>query len=271
MLPTFCWPGMKAQSHQGLNQPKIGPTCTVGAHGWWPDAGPCPNMIQPPPPNGTLPSTYPYRFPPNFIMDWQMYFVPDIKDVPPYPDGKPTSPYNVSNGKTYYRTDATSGEVSMIESYESYCIPVFGDPNSSMGSQNHYSCDFINSALTQTAYVVLHEDRPQGSPKCCIIGTPFHPPPPDFTEKMPVKWIANNGNDQVAWNAVYDNEAGIFNYGFSVDTKIPYGFYMMGVPWIANWMWQSFSNFQEVVPDEHLWDLPNECFSAIACPGWSSK
>lgn len=54
------------------------------------------------------------------------------------------------------------GRESMIEHYESFCIPVFGDPNSPMGSQNNYSCDFVNSAKTQTAYVVLHEDRPKG-------------------------------------------------------------------------------------------------------------
>jgi len=250
--------------------PQIGPSCTVGAHGSWPDAGPCPNTPQPPPPNGTHPPTEIYEYPPNFEMDWQMYFVPNVNDVPPYASGKPSTAYNVTNGKTYYRTDPITGEVNMIESYETFCIPVFGDPNSGMGTENKYSCDFVNSATTQTAYVVLHEDRPEGSPECCIIGYPFHPPPQNFTIKMPVKWVANNGEDLVAWNAVYDNEAGIFNYGFNVLTKQPYAFYMTGVPWIANWCWQPFSNFQEVVPDEHLWDLPAACDTAVACPGWSN-
>lgn len=85
---------------------------------------------------------------------------------------------------------------------------------------------------------------------------------------MPVKYIADNGSDRVAWNALYDKDAGVFNYGFSVESTRPYGFYMMGVPWVANWMWQLFSNFREVVPDAHLWDLPTECATAAACPGW---
>lgn len=44
------WPGMKSKTT--ASGPKIGPVCTVGAHGWWPDAGPCPNMKQPSAPNG---------------------------------------------------------------------------------------------------------------------------------------------------------------------------------------------------------------------------
>lgn len=32
----------------------------------------------------------------------------------------------------------------MKEVYDEYCIPVFGNPLSPMGKENHYSCDFLN-------------------------------------------------------------------------------------------------------------------------------
>ncbi len=41
----YCWPGMMKQQQTGSlaglsnGLPKVGPTCTVKAHGYWPDAG----------------------------------------------------------------------------------------------------------------------------------------------------------------------------------------------------------------------------------------
>jgi hypothetical protein len=118
---------------------------------------------------------------------------------------------------------------------------------------------------------VLHEDRPRGTPECCIIGKPFHAPPPDFPTLMPIHWTEDIGDGNVVdWNAVYDKDAGIFSYGFvSNSTNIPFAFYMKGVPWIANWMWQRFTNFQEnVVPPQNVWEIPAACQTATACPGW---
>jgi hypothetical protein len=65
-----------------------------------------------------------------------MYFVPDSADAPlaPYtPD--PKTPFNVTVGTTYYQHDPVTGLTNMRESYDEYCIPVFGDPASPMGSQ----------------------------------------------------------------------------------------------------------------------------------------
>ena len=35
----------------------------------------------------------------------------------------------------------------MKEVYDEYCIPVFGNPLSSMGHGNKYSCDFLNVCI----------------------------------------------------------------------------------------------------------------------------
>jgi len=107
-----------------------------------------------------------------------------------------------------------------------------------------------------------------GAPSCCIIGYPFHAPPTDFSKNMPLKWRSTVGSDEVAWHAVYDKDAGIFNYGFQANEGVPYAFYMTGVPWIANWCWQKFYSFSETIPDDHLWDLPSDCSNAQRCPGW---
>jgi hypothetical protein len=128
---------------------------------------------------------------------------------------------------------------------------------------------FSQVGATDTAYVVLHEDRPRNAPECCLIGKPFHAPPPDFSNLMPIHWTEKVGDVNVDWNAVYDKDAGIFSYGFvSESENTPYAFYMKGVPWIANWMWQSFTNFREETPSSDVWQIPAACEKAVACPGW---
>ncbi len=138
----------------------------------------------------------------QFIVSWKFYFVADNNDVPPYtPD--PKSAFNVTLGTTFYSHDAVTGLTNMRESYYEYCIPVFGDPNSPMGAQNHYSCEFLNVGTTNTSYVLTFADRPAGVPECCIIGQPFHAPPPHFSANMPVKYSEIVDGTVVDWNAVY--------------------------------------------------------------------
>lgn len=271
---VHAWPGMKSSDasfqHPVLpnaQAPPIGPSCTVGAHNSW--GSPCPNMQQPPPPVPTPPHQD-HVWADDFIVDWKMYFIPDEADAPPY-DPLPASPYNVTNGTTFYHVvDAAKGVYNMRETYESFCIPVFGDPNSSMGRVNNYSCDFLNVGATSTAYVLLHADRPPGAPECCIIGQPFHPPPPDFHRAMPVKWNSAVGATSVDWGAVWDVEAGIFNYGFLANsTAVPFAFYMEVVPWVAFWAWQPFSGWRGVEPPADTWAIPDTCRAAEVCPGWA--
>lgn len=69
----------------------------------------------------------------------------------------------------------------------------------------------------------------------------------------------------------YDKDAGIFSYGFDGSNEkmgVPFAFYMKGVPWIANWMWQRFDNFRADVPPADTWTIPSACASAVRCPGW---
>ena len=48
----------------------------------------------------------------------------------------------LSSARDIFSSD--TGERNMKEQYDEYCIPVFGNPLSSMGHGNHYSCDFVN-------------------------------------------------------------------------------------------------------------------------------
>jgi len=203
-----------------------------------------------------------------FTVEWKFYFVPDDSDVPPYTP-YPTTPYNVTNGRSYYYNNEETGVRNMKEVYDTYCIPVFGSYLSPMGRENKYSCDFLNVGATNISYVVLHEDRPPLTPECCIIGQPFHAPPQDFASSMPVHWTEKVGDVTVDWNAVEDKDAGIFSYGFvSETTSVPFAFYMKGIPWIANWMWQRFTDFKEEEPPASVWEIPEACNTAKVCPGW---
>ena len=242
------WPGMR---HKKSSESYIGPACTVGAHNWHPESGDCPNMVQPSPPGPSSNRTH--VWPAQYSVEWKFYFVPDNSDVPPY-NPLPTTPYNVTTGRTYYFNDPITGDRNMKEVYDSFCIPVFGNPLASMGHGNKYSCDFLNVGATNTSYVILHSDKPHNAPSCCIIGQPFHAPPPDFSTLMPIHWTDKVGEIAVDWNAIYDKyvvyfrvvlsklvilidscvlcflhlrDAGIFNYGFVSDSEnIPFAFYM---------------------------------------------
>lgn len=267
---AHAWPGFKPASASSPSSPFfsapafssssfaqqgggaiIGPPCTLGAHNSPPVklAGKCPNMKQPKPPASPFRHAR-HEWPTEFIVDWNMYFVMDNDDAPPY-FPSPTSPYNVTSGTTYYSHDPVTGLASMRETYNEYCIPVFGDPTVPMGARNDFACSFINDARTNTSFVVMSADRPAGVPECCIIGRPFHPPPPTFSHHMPVTWrtqvnatatpphssgfanakISQRGSGlvNVDWNAVFDATAGIFNYGFNGDTGAPFAFYMKGM------------------------------------------
>lgn len=265
-VSTLCsaWPNMKS-SRSGKHSP-IGPPCTVQAHNDL-NEGPCPNMPQPPPPVNSSVGTH--IWPEYFIVQWFFAFVPDDSDSPPYYP-LPSSPYNITTGRTYYHDyNPELGLRNMREQYDSYCIPVFFAPDNPMGQRNDYSCDFINVGLTNTSYVVLHDDRPAGAPECCIIGRPFHGPPRNFSRNMPVQWREPyDANTTVDWFAVYDKDAGIFNYGFDHSTSDPFAFYMKGVPYLANWMWQRFYEFKAIPPSPEVWTVPDSCATAIACPGW---
>lgn len=76
----------------------------------------------------------------------------------------------------------------MREVYDQRCIPIFF--TDVLSGDNNYSCDFLNIADTQTAYLILHDDRPKGAPECCIIGQPFYPPPRNFSDNLYIKKVS---------------------------------------------------------------------------------
>lgn len=98
------WPGMRRPATSDETD-YIGPSCTVGAHNWHPESGPCPNMEQPPPPTPFSNNTH--VWPNSYTIEWEFYFVPDDNDAPPY-NPYPTSPYNKTLGKTFYFNDEGS-------------------------------------------------------------------------------------------------------------------------------------------------------------------
>jgi hypothetical protein len=69
-------------------------------------------MEQPPAPGPY--SNNSHVWPNQFIVDWKFYFVPDDSDVPPYTP-LPTTPYNVTTGRTYYYNNPTTGDRNMKE------------------------------------------------------------------------------------------------------------------------------------------------------------
>lgn len=158
-------------------------------------------MEQPAAPGPSLNKTH--VWPSQFVVQWNFYFVPDESDAPPYTP-LPKTAHNTTTGRSYYFNDEATGVRNMKEEYDEYCIPVFGNPFSSMGHGNKYSCDFLNVGATNTSYVILHQDKPRNAPDCCIIGRPFHAPPQDFAQSMPLHWTEKVGETLVDWNAVYD-------------------------------------------------------------------
>ena len=76
-------------------------------------------MDQPPAP--TPSSENVHVWPDQFTVDWKFYFVPDDTDAPPYTP-LPTTPYNMTTGKTYYVTDPGESQQSYHVSTTSYFV-----------------------------------------------------------------------------------------------------------------------------------------------------
>eukprot|EP00486_Rosalina_sp_Unknown_P004550 CAMPEP_0201577476 /NCGR_PEP_ID=MMETSP0190_2-20130828/23895_1 /ASSEMBLY_ACC=CAM_ASM_000263 /TAXON_ID=37353 /ORGANISM="Rosalina sp." /LENGTH=178 /DNA_ID=CAMNT_0048009567 /DNA_START=421 /DNA_END=957 /DNA_ORIENTATION=- len=167
-------------------------------------------------------------------------------------------------GRTWYDTTFEGG--AMRESYYQRCIPVF--PFGSLSGRNDFSCEFVTLNSNHTAYLILNKtDKPPNAPDCCIIGQPFHAPPRTFADGLQVKFESMVDGTHVNWNAVWLEGAGIFNYGFN-EENVPFIFYMQGIPDVANWLYQKFTNFQEVRPPQNTWKIPQSCYDAKHCPGW---
>uniref|UniRef100_A0A7S2TPM8 Uncharacterized protein n=1 Tax=Lotharella oceanica TaxID=641309 RepID=A0A7S2TPM8_9EUKA len=227
-------------------------------------------------PQAPMNATKKHVWPASFSVEWTFQFVRDDDDAPDASGAyTPTTPFNVTTWRTVYDARRGGPDRQMTEIYDNYCIPVFGDPSSPMGSRNDFACQFLN--VNQAAYVLSWKSGdpsrktppPPGIPACCIIGEPFHPPPRNFSHRMPVNWNARvEGGLSVDWSAVYDKDAGIFAYGFEDESSVPHAFYMKGVPWLASWMYQRFAHFQAgVEPPASFWDLLQSCAGATACPG----
>jgi len=216
---------------------------------------------------------------PAFTLDWTFYFVSDFDELPPYPTSQPPSYSHFTKGRTWYAAEFDALPGAMREQYLNNCIAIF--PFGPLHTNTSYSCDFVILNGDQTAYLVLHEDRPAGAPECCLIGRPFHAPSQNFFSHLYInKWSKQIGNDSsdiiVDWGGLTLPGAGLFAYGFQRDLypgtnySVPYAFYFMGIPDVdAVWQYQVFSNFDpSYQPDLGDFVIPEACADAVVCPGW---
>ena len=85
-------------------------------------------------------------------------------------------------------------------------------------------------------------------------------------------------NILIDWASAELSSMGNVTYGFNHDYKrfgdmeysIPFAFFFQGIPWIDNWCYQRFMNFEPTKPDESVWELPQSCLKdgVTWCPGW---
>jgi len=267
---TLAYPGMKNKA-LGVDDPAsfIGPSCTLGAHNWHPEINEsCPSTA--------IETPVLHYWPSQFTTQWTFYYIDDYDYAPPY-DPLPTRNFTFSTGQTYYDVNYEGG--SMIEVYNQRCIPIWY--TGPLAPNNNFSCDFINIGSTQTSYLVLHEDKPVGAPDCCIVGQPFHSPPPDFIRNFTNISYQTIDGVNVDWFSVVLDDAGLFSYGFvnnsltpPLSWSTPYAFYMVGLSMDSSsninpiWMYQVFERFQDTTPDNSRWSIPSVCKYALPCPGF---
>ena len=181
-IQLHAYPGMKKKK-----QSPIGPTCTQGGHNPLPPSGICPQSNETfifPGMHDVPRSQAPvHRWAPWYTVEWTFYYISDSDYIPPY-FPFPRRNFTATSGRTYY-DDTTSQGRCMREVYDSRCIPIFF--TDVLSPNNNFSCDFLNVGATQTAYLILHDDRPKGAPECCIIGQPFHAPPRNFSDNLYIK------------------------------------------------------------------------------------
>jgi len=96
----------------------------------------------------------PPSWPDQFVMNWTLYYAPQITNQPPYSNnGIPNPPYCAGRGSTFYDWSTSS----MLEVYDDFCVPIF--PNGS-----NWRCHFLNTQ--NIAYLITFEDRPPNQPPC---------------------------------------------------------------------------------------------------------
>ena len=233
--------------------------------------------------------TDPY-YPAYWSSHWTMYRVfynyadyPPPYDGAPPPELKPGRDYQISYGATYY--DSTwrgpSGEGSMMEQYDEWCLPIFP-------IANHYSCLFIS--LGDTAFFLAGNDRPKWMPPICLFSPRNHPPRTDFISHLPYSssdsarlvnhvqaysfWIDGTTGKPIQVGVNPDrikDQAIMFGYAFNSEPtpdrvelsaepyRHPQSFYFSGYPLApvnAPIVSQNYTDFAMVKPNPALtWDL----------------
>lgn len=109
-----------------------------------------------------------------------------MADRPPYANGLPPAPYKASRGEVYYDWSRQA----MIEKRLDYCVNIFP-------TGNDFPCVFHN--VDNVSYLIS-TDVTTKTDSCCIFGTPWHPPKPDFLQNNSTKfakqevWLQQRAN-----------------------------------------------------------------------------
>eukprot|EP01112_Ceratiomyxa_fruticulosa_P006984 TRINITY_DN1799_c0_g1_i2.p1 TRINITY_DN1799_c0_g1~~TRINITY_DN1799_c0_g1_i2.p1 ORF type:complete len:242 (-),score=45.07 TRINITY_DN1799_c0_g1_i2:205-930(-) len=201
-------------------------------------------------------------FPEHFVTNWTIYNVLDASyQLPYFNNTPPTGSFYTGTGATFYDWS----RMSMREEYYDFCVPIFE-------SGYNWTCDFLNTK--NVSYLILHEDRPKGYPSCCIFAKPFFPPAPNFIEvanitfniSVPI-WADNEKMWEAWWMLPAPDIGGPFGIGWSGvfekdEEPSPRAFFFGGIP---GWVQQVYFNWENDLPDDKVWQIPDDCLTAQMC------
>lgn len=208
----------------------------------------------------------------QFTMDWDFWYIddciyPKCDLTPPYDGGVPPfEKQRKSSGTTFSDHHYRGG--AQKEYYYDECIPVF--PGTSGNFK--WPCEFINIIDEGRGYLISHEGRAPYWPECCVMGEPFKPPMPNFTEHMNYGGVKQlDGKDYHEVNLDIPPSGGPFYYNFwdgrqefqSKGYHVPSTFNMLGIDagYDKIWMSQIFRNHQTGAPSEDVWAIPDSCYA----------
>jgi hypothetical protein len=204
--------------------------------------------------------------PDYFISDWIIYLTDDYH-IPPQDDLKDGEYRSKGKGTTYY--DWTMR--SMIESWDTFCIPIFEVPTTEFG----FPCKFLNTG--EVSYLLVDTKVMPSRPECCIFSENFHPPTPSHARDAKMKYnstITIDG-DVADFYSLNIPLPGPFWYGWFRNRKvdgyrIPASFAFPTVP-PEMYSIQNFKNFRREKPAPGTFDVPESCKKADKCIIFADK
>ena len=198
---------------------------------------------------------------PNYyIMDWVVYTT-DEKHTPPITDLKEGEYRLKGYGRTYY--DWTRR--SMLESWDTFCVPIFENPD----TEFKFPCKFLNTG--EVSYLLVDTKAVPSRHECCIFSENFHPPTPSYARDAHMIYNSTITID--------GEEADVFSLNIPMPGPFWYGWYKNKIvdghrvpasfafPTVPPEIYTShlFHNFRLVKPDPIIFKVPESCRKAEKC------